>query len=156
MGRFEQVVAKLSAAKAGADALFGIAGFVCVQFVSPLLRLEPRHRETETAEAELGEVSAWLDSIGMKRHCAVFEDNAITEMDLLEELGEAQLKEMGLGAVERRLLLRAVRDWSQMGRAEAKRAAAAATAVRGAHALFLLPLIFSYKSEKYVWGRPRS
>eukprot|EP01043_Picozoa_sp_COSAG02_P009943 COSAG02_NODE_343_length_24147_cov_30.662051_6_plen_763_part_00 len=124
---FEEVIAKLSAAKAGADALFGITGFVCIQFVSPIARLEPRPRAPGSDADEQGEVAAWLHSIGMKRHCHVFEDNAITEMDLVEELGEAQLKEMGLAALERRHLLRAIRDWSQMGREEAKRAAAAAT-----------------------------
>lgn len=127
---FEQVVAKLSAAKAGTDALFGIAGFVCIQFLSPLVKLAPRPRADDGNTDELGQVAAWLHSIGMQRHCDVFEENAITEMVLMEELGEPQLKEMGLGALERRMMLRAIRDWSQMGREEAKQAAAAATAAQ--------------------------
>ena len=124
---FEEVVGKLSAAKSGADALFGIPDYVCIQFVSPQGEPPPaRPRANDSDTEELSEVAAWLRSVGMKRHCQVFEENAIDEMELMEELGEAQLKEMGLAAVERRLLLRAIRDWSTMGREEAERAAAAA------------------------------
>lgn len=124
---WQEVIGKISSAKGGGDALFGIDGVVCIQFTSPLGEPPPlRVREVDSDTDDLGEVPGWLRSVGMKRHRKVFEENAIDDMELLEELGEAQLKEMGLGAVERRLLLRAIGDWSQMGREEAKKAAAAA------------------------------
>ena len=122
---FDTVVAKIAAARGGGDALWGIDGLVCLQLVSAQTALPAREAKAD-AELEEAAVPAWLRATGMAQHIEVFEENAIDEMELLEELGDAQLKEMGVSGPDRRLLLRAIGDWAAMGKEEAKRAAAKA------------------------------
>jgi len=53
------------------------------------------------------DLDAWLESIGCARHAQAFHDNAITP-DLIDELTEGDLRELGLNMGDRKRVLRAI------------------------------------------------
>lgn len=55
------------------------------------------------------DIAKWLDSVNLGQHVQAFIDNSI-DVDLLKDLSEADLKELGLNIGDRRRLLRAVRN----------------------------------------------
>jgi hypothetical protein len=46
--------------------------------------------------------------MGLGRHVSLFAEQALDELELLHELGDVQLRQMGLEAPERQTLLRAI------------------------------------------------
>lgn len=57
----------------------------------------------------MSEIAKWLEAVGLGEHVALFVDNDI-DVDLLPELTDEDLKELGLSLGHRKRLLRAVAD----------------------------------------------
>ncbi|NKB48872.1 MAG: AAA family ATPase [Alphaproteobacteria bacterium] len=63
------------------------------------------------------DLAQWLTKIGLGQHHLVFTENSI-DKDLLPELSESDLKELGLNIGERRRLLRAIRESGEANETE--------------------------------------
>src|SRR6266700_3131581 len=52
-------------------------------------------------------ISAWLDSLGLSRYAAAFDENAV-DLDVVSELTEVDLERMGIALGHRKRILRAI------------------------------------------------
>jgi class 3 adenylate cyclase len=57
----------------------------------------------------MGDIAAWLEQIGLAKHSETFRVNAL-DFDVLPELDEKELKELGLPLGDRKRLLRAIAE----------------------------------------------
>ena len=58
------------------------------------------------------DVERWLEGLGLLRHAALFAENLI-DFEVLSELTDEDLRELGLALGDRKKLLRAVRAWAK-------------------------------------------
>ena len=67
------------------------------------------------------DVAAWLGGLGLERYAQAFRDAEITP-DVLPELTDADLRELGLPLGPRKAVLKAIRAPGRRGRRSARRA----------------------------------
>ena len=73
-----------------------------------VMRLSPGPSSAASPTQSCGEVSRWLEEHGLREHCATFEREGVSELNLLHWLQEADLKEMRLPIGARARFRRAV------------------------------------------------
>ena len=75
------------------------------------------------------DVGAWLRGLGLERYAQAFRDAEVTP-EILPELTEADLRELGLPLGPRKAVLKAIRDLADTGRRAAKRSVGTAAGRR--------------------------
>ena len=98
-----------------------------------VMRLSPGPSSAASPTQSCGEVSRWLEEHGLREHCATFEREGVSELNLLHWLQEADLKEMRLPIGARARFRRAVNTLPANPATSATSATSAVSSVPSSH-----------------------